>query len=151
MAKITKRTVDALRPESRERVVWDDDIKGFGLRVHPSGKKVYIVKYRHRGRAVKTTIGPHGPVTPADARTRAAEIITAARTGRDPESTWPLRCEVSDDGRVGEAISGGVCPSTLQAGHAGGLPECPGDPRRPEDREASRGRNRTRRHDGTAP
>ena len=63
MAKITKRSVDALRPEDRERVVWDDDIKGFGVRVHPSGKKVYIVKYRHRGRAVKTTIGPHGPVT----------------------------------------------------------------------------------------
>ena len=86
MAKITKRTVDALRAESRERVVWDDDIKGFGVRIHPSGKKVYIVKYRHRGRAVKTTIGPHGPVTPADARPRAAEIITAARTGRDPRA-----------------------------------------------------------------
>ena len=86
MPKITKRAVDALRPESRERVVWDDDIKGFGVRVHPSGKKVYIVKYRHRGRAVKTTIGPHGPVTPADARARAAEIITAARTGRDPRA-----------------------------------------------------------------
>ena len=86
MAKITKRCVDALRPEGRERVVWDDDIKGFGVRVHPSGKKVYIVKYRHRGRAVKTTIGPHGPVTPGDARTRAAEIITAARTGRDPRA-----------------------------------------------------------------
>ena len=67
-------------------VVWDDDIKGFGVRIHPSGKKVYIVKYRHRGRAVKTTIGPHGPVTPADARARAAEIITAARTGRDPRA-----------------------------------------------------------------
>ena len=86
MAKITKRTVDALRPESRERVVWDDEIKGFGVRVHPSGKKVYIVKYRHRGRTVKTTIGPHGPVTLADARARAAEIITAARTGRDPRA-----------------------------------------------------------------
>ena len=86
MPKITKRTVEALHPEGRERVVWDDGIKGFGVRVHPSGKKVYIVKYRHRGRAVKTTIGPHGPLTPADARSRAAEIITAARTGRDPRA-----------------------------------------------------------------
>jgi len=31
MAKITKRTVDALRAESRERVVWDDDITGFAV------------------------------------------------------------------------------------------------------------------------
>ena len=84
MPRITKRVVDALRPRDRERVVWDDEIKGFGVRVHPTGKRVYIVKYRHRGRVVKTTIGPHGPIAPAEARARAAEIITAARTGRDP-------------------------------------------------------------------
>ena len=84
MPKITKRAVDAIVPEERERVVWDDEIKGFGVRVHPTGRKVYIVKYRHKGKAVKTTIGPHGPITPADARARAAEIITAARTGKNP-------------------------------------------------------------------
>ena len=84
MAKITKRTVDALVAHERERVVWDDEIKGFGLRVHPTGRKVYVVKIRYRGRPVKVTIGPHGPVTPAQARTRAAEIISEARAGRDP-------------------------------------------------------------------
>ena len=84
MPKITKRIVDALRPHDRERVVWDDEIRGFGVRVHPTGKRVYIVKYRHKGRVVKTTIGPHGPIAPAEARARAAEIITAARTGKDP-------------------------------------------------------------------
>lgn len=83
MPKITKRTVDALVPRSRERMLWDDDIKGFGVRVHPSGRKVYIVKYRNRGRVAKVTIGPHGAITPAAARARAAEIITAARTGKD--------------------------------------------------------------------
>ena len=84
MARITKRTVDALAAHERERVVWDDEIKGFGVRVHPTGRKVYIVKTRYRGRAVKVTIGPHGLVTPAQARTRAAEIISEARAGRDP-------------------------------------------------------------------
>ena len=84
MAKITKRTVDALVAQERERVVWDDEIKGFGLRIHPTGRKVYIVKTRFRGRPVKVTIGPHGPITPAEARTRAAEIISDARAGRDP-------------------------------------------------------------------
>ena len=79
MPKITKRMVDALVPSERERVVWDDDIKGFGVRVHPTGRKVYIVKYRHEGRAVKATFGPHGPITPAAARARAAEIVTLAR------------------------------------------------------------------------
>ena len=84
MAKITKRTVDALAGQERERVVWDDDLKGFGVRVHPTGRKVYIVKTRYRGRAIKMTIGPHGTVTPSYARVRAAEIITDARAGKNP-------------------------------------------------------------------
>ena len=84
MARITKRAVDALTAREREYMLWDRDIKGFGVRVHPSGRKVYLVKYRHHGRVVKKTIGPHGAISPAAARAYAAEIITAARTGRDP-------------------------------------------------------------------
>ena len=84
MAKITKRAVDALTGQERERVVWDDDLKGFGVRVHPSGRKVYIVKTRYRGRVIKMTIGPHGAVAPSNARVRAAEIITDARSGKNP-------------------------------------------------------------------
>ena len=84
MARITKRTVDALVAHDRERVVWDDDIKGFGVRVHPTGRKAYIVKTRYRGRVIKITIGTHGAVTPSYARVRAAEIITDARAGKDP-------------------------------------------------------------------
>ena len=89
MPKLIKRTVDALVPAERERIVWDDDIKGFGVRVHPTGRKVYIVKYRHEGRSVKVTIGPHGPITPAAARAKAAEIVTLAKTGRDVVGRTP--------------------------------------------------------------
>ena len=89
MPRITKRTVDALGSAERERIVWDDDIKGFGVRVHPTGRKVYIVKYRHEGRSVKVTIGAHGPVTPAAARAKAAEIVTLAKTGRDLAGRTP--------------------------------------------------------------
>ena len=93
MAKITKRTVDAVKPRAREHVLWDDEIKGFGVRVHPSGRKVYIVKYRDRGRVVKSTIGPHGAIAAAAARARAAEIVTAARTGKDPagRALWDVK------------------------------------------------------------
>ena len=84
MARITKKSVDALTARQREYMLWDDDIKGFGVRVHPSGRKVYLVKYRHHGRVIKKTIGPHGTVSPAAARARVAEILTAAWTGRDP-------------------------------------------------------------------
>ena len=74
MPRITKRTVDAIKLHDRERVVWDDDLKGFGVRVHPSGRKVYIVKTRYQGRIIKMTIGPHDAVSATYARVRAAEI-----------------------------------------------------------------------------
>ena len=83
MARITKRAIDALIAREREYMLWDHDIKGFGVRVHPSGRKVYVVKYRHHGRAVKKTIGTCGAIPPAAARARAAEIITAAKTGKN--------------------------------------------------------------------
>ena len=83
MTRITKKTVDALTAREREYMLWDCDVRGFGVRVHPSGRKVYLVKYRHHGRVIKKTIGPHGTIPPVAARARAAEIITAARTGRD--------------------------------------------------------------------
>ena len=83
MSRITKRAVDALTAREREYMLWDRDIKGFGVRVHPSGRKVYLVKYRQHGRVVKKTIGPHGAIPPVAARARAAEIITAAKTGKD--------------------------------------------------------------------
>ena len=83
MARITKRAVNALTAREREYMLWDHDIKGFGVRVHPSGRKVSLVKYGHQGRVVKKTIGPHDAIPPAAARARVAEIITAAKTGRD--------------------------------------------------------------------
>ena len=36
VARITKRTVDALAPAERERVVWGDNLKGFSIRIHPT-------------------------------------------------------------------------------------------------------------------
>ena len=35
MVKITKRAVDAAIPNDKEFFLWDDELKGFGLRVYP--------------------------------------------------------------------------------------------------------------------
>ena len=73
-----KRIVDALVGQERERVVWDDDLKGFSVRVHPTGRRVHIVKTRYRGRPVKVTIGPYGVVTPAIAHGAGVEAAGLA-------------------------------------------------------------------------
>jgi integrase len=84
MAKLTKRAVDQIIPGDADAMHWDDELKGFGLRVWPSGRKVYMVMSRVKGRLRRITIGPHGPVTPEQARIRAHEILSEAKAGRDP-------------------------------------------------------------------
>lgn len=84
MTKLTKRVVDQASANSKATGLWDDELKGFGLRVWPSGRKVYIVKCRIKGRQRFITIGPHGPVTTEQARVRAFEILSEAKGGRDP-------------------------------------------------------------------
>ena len=84
MAKLTKRVVDQIVPGETDAMHWDDELKGFGLRVWPSGRKVYMVMSRVKGRLRRITIGPHGPITPEQARIRAHEILSEAKAGRDP-------------------------------------------------------------------
>lgn len=84
MAKLSKRSVDGAAAGPTLKVLWDDELRGFGVRIHPTGRKVYIVKCRINGQQRFITIGQHGPVTADHARARAYEILSEAKNGRDP-------------------------------------------------------------------
>lgn len=86
MPKISKRIVDASAPDpTRRYYVWDDQIKGFGLLVLPSGVKSYIYQYRTpEGRERRATLGKHGSLTPEEARDKADDMRRAVKEGRDP-------------------------------------------------------------------
>ena len=85
MPKITKRTVDAATPESKRYYVWDDQIKGFGLLVLPSGVKSYIYRYRSEaGIERRSTIGKHGTFTAEQARQKAEDLRHSVSKGVDP-------------------------------------------------------------------
>ena len=81
---ISRRTVDALKVE-KDTMFWDSELRGFGVRVYPSGSKVYIVQTRAGGKAGKRlTVGHHGVITPEEARRRAAAMISRIKAGEDP-------------------------------------------------------------------
>ena len=88
--KITKRAVDSLAASgSAEAVLWDAEVKGFGIRARESGGKSYILHYRlgsGRGAPLrKLTIGKHGsPWTPETARAEAKRLLAEVAAGRDP-------------------------------------------------------------------
>jgi integrase len=85
IAKITKRTVDTTGPAYRDTFIWDSVVGGFGLKVTPAGRKIYILQYRHDGRTRRYTIGPHGsPWTPDLARKEALRLMGEVASGADP-------------------------------------------------------------------
>jgi len=88
--RITKRSVDAARPQAADFFLWDTDLSGFGLKVSPAGRKSYIVQYRLGGRAGKTqrlTIGQHGVLTAEQARVEARRLLGEVAFGQDPALT----------------------------------------------------------------
>ena len=86
---ITKRAVDALKPEPRPFIAWDDRLVGFGVRVMPSGTKSFILNYRPGpgGRKApnrRIVIGRCGAITPDQARRMAQEMLGRVAAGDDP-------------------------------------------------------------------
>ena len=87
--RLSKSVLDAvpLPGAGKRKMVWDPELKGFGVRVSANGVKTYLLRYRMGGRdtPIRTiTIGHHGsPWTLEQARKRAAELLTQVRSGRD--------------------------------------------------------------------
>ena len=80
---ISKRTVEALSVH-KDTMFWDSELPGFGVRVYPSGSKVYVAQTRAKGKSKRVTIGRHGVLTAEQARQRAALIIARVKAGEDP-------------------------------------------------------------------
>ena len=100
-SKLTKRTLDATHPGAKDLFVWDDELRGFGLKVTPAGNKIFLVQYRLGGRGSTTrryTIGTYrSPWTPAAARDEAGRLLQMVRQGRDPLAERDDRRRASSD------------------------------------------------------
>ncbi|WP_114184067.1 tyrosine-type recombinase/integrase [Microvirga aerophila] len=87
--KLTKSTIDPLPASAKEVIWWDTELKGFGLKVTPAGRKVFLVQYRPAGdrrNPRKYTIGEYGQVTPYQARVEAQRVLAERAAGRDPQA-----------------------------------------------------------------
>jgi len=87
--KLTRRAISALAPSEKTLIVYDEDLKGFGLRIMPSGRKSWIVEYRPNGggRGVakrRHAIGSFDELTPEAARKAASGLLAGVRLGSDP-------------------------------------------------------------------
>lgn len=85
--KLIKRNIDAIEKPEKDLYLFDDDLAGFGLRVYPTGRKVFIAQYRVGGgrgsRQRRYTLGVFGKITAEDARTKAKDVLARAHLGED--------------------------------------------------------------------
>src|SRR3954462_14768354 len=102
--KLSKSVIDALPSPPKDVIWWDQDLKGFGLKVTPAGRKVFLVQYRPAGdrrNPRKYTIGETGSVTPHLARIEAQRVLADRAAGRDPQREKQLtRRRLSSEGVV---------------------------------------------------
>ena len=84
MPRLTQRRIDSLRAEERDRIVFEETLPGFGVRVFRSGRKSFVIQYRTQKRTRRYTLGDCALFTPAEARKRAARHLADVRGGEDP-------------------------------------------------------------------
>ena len=96
MAKLTKKLVETLEVRDKDYVVWDSQTPGFGVRIRPTGRRVYILKYRNKhSRQRKPAIGIHGAITTDQARSIAKQWLAAVERGLDPSADKKAARDVS--------------------------------------------------------
>ena len=78
-ATLTDARVRALNPRKTARDIRDGKLKGFGVRVMPSGAKRWFIHCQHEGRRVWKIIGDADLMSADKARSRAAAMLAAIR------------------------------------------------------------------------
>jgi integrase len=106
--KLTDGYVDSLKKDGRDQVIWDAELRRFGLRLTPTGKKIYVVQYRAKpapgipSTSRKVVIGEHDGrlwnVTKA--RALARKVLGTVDAGGDPVAERRAKAEAD---RLAEA------------------------------------------------
>ena len=94
---LTKSEIDRTKCTGKVLVLWDDELPGFGCRLHPTGRRSFVVKYRLPGdrKVIWATLGHYGVLTVSQARAKARDVLKDARTGIDPQADRKARATAS--------------------------------------------------------
>ena len=122
-ARLTQRRIDTLKPRSRAYDVRYPGLKGFGVRILPSGSKRYFLHSQSDGKRIWHAIGDAAAINLDSARSRATALLAASQDGNadNPDPCDPILFEtVADEvfGRYGRRWK----PRTLTVESGAGAP-----------------------------
>ena len=82
--RLIVRSVEAVEKAERDVIVWDTELKGFGLKVTPKGKRTFFLYYRTPTAQRRPTIGSYPSLKPEKAREIARSMLADIHQGGDP-------------------------------------------------------------------
>ena len=82
--ELTSRLARDSKAGKKDTILFDKHLPGFGLRIHPSGRKVWIVQARIEGRSRRMVIARYGEMSLTKARRRARDMLARIRAGANP-------------------------------------------------------------------
>jgi integrase len=98
----------SLPPGKIDRVFFDSDLAGFGLRLRAGGSRTWVIQYAIAGRTRHMTLGSTAVLDPGKARETAKDILAKVRLGGDP-----ARDKMSERARAAETF-GALLPRFLE-------------------------------------
>jgi len=87
MAKLTKRALEAMTPpeKGKQAFLWDGELRGFGVRMLPSGLQTFVLNYRNAAnKERRINLGRFGVMTVEQAREKAKVKLGMIADGDDP-------------------------------------------------------------------
>jgi integrase len=86
--RLTAASIEGLKLDTgvADKIVFDDDVPGFGIRVRASGARTWIYQYKIGGRTRRLVLGQVSAIKLAKARDIASELHAKVRLGGDPAS-----------------------------------------------------------------
>jgi hypothetical protein len=89
MSKITltNRVLDKLVPDAKPYFLRDDSLKGFGVKVNPSGAIKFVAEVWYGGKSTRKTLGEYPVTTVQNAKSAALKYLSQAKTGQLEEVT----------------------------------------------------------------
>jgi integrase len=87
LMRLTKQNVSTLEilPGKAERIVFDEKLAGFGVRVRAGGKRTWIAQYRLGDKQRRLTLGNVESIDEKEARDRARKALGKVSLGLDPQ------------------------------------------------------------------
>ena len=95
--KLTEARVKALQPRKKVHDIRDTHLRGFGVRVYPSGRKCYFIHIQHEGSRAWNVVGDAASTRLAEAREQAKSMIAATRRGTRPRTDRTLFEAVAEE------------------------------------------------------